>query len=275
MENELDVKVTVVIMTYNREKFIQRAINSVVNQILKNWKLLIMDDCSTDNTKDIIEPFLKQDNRITYYRLPKNVGICRVLNQALKLVDTKYMVQLDSDDWLEEIALEKLLNAMEKEKDDVALAYGNHKVWKSEEKGKIKKQRSFTTEEKYELLCHPEVYYPRFYRTQCLRDVGGWNENDKYNGRYMEDRRIQFKLIEHYHFLGVDEHLYNLNRYIKKRQTSSENRHKYIELKKELIVYYLQKWGEEYTPEFSIQEARWLRTTLIPKEKETSKTRNT
>lgn len=262
-----DPLVTVVIMTYNRAHLIKKAINSVLNQTLKNWKVLIIDDGSTDDTMKTVEPFLKKDNRIDYYRLAKNLGICRVLNIALKIVDTKYMVQLDSDDWLENNALETLLLAMENADENVALAYSNHKKWKSQDHFKLVKQRSFSKEQKYEFLCHSTVY-PRFYRTDCLRKVGGWEIDDQYDGRYMEDRRIQFKLIEQYDFLWVNEYLYNLNRITDERQSSYKNQHKYVELKKEFIQHYLKKWGDEYTPKFYLNEKGWLRTELIPKIKQ-------
>ena len=258
--------VTVVTLTYNRASLISKAIKSVLSQTLKDWKMLIIDDGSTDHTMKTVEHFLKNDSRIYYYRIPKNIGLCHALNTALKMVDTKYMVQLDSDDWLEHTALEKLLSSMEKASEHVALAYSNHKVWKTIEKFKPVKQRSFTREQKYEFLCHPTVY-PRFYRTDCLREVGGWDVHDKYEGRFMEDRRIQFKLIEHYDFLWIDEYLYHLNRYTDDRQSSYKNQHKYVELKKEFIEHYLKKWGNEYTPKFHLNEKGWLRTELIPNQK--------
>lgn len=271
LTNVKEPLITVVTMTYNRASLIPKAIKSVLTQTLKNWKMLIIDDGSTDDTIKTVEPFLKKDNRIYYYRLAKNIGICHALNKALTIVDTKYMVQLDSDDWLENNALEKLLSAMEKANEQVALAYSNHKTWKQNNKCKYVKQRSFSKEQKYEFLCHPTVY-PRFYRTDCLRKVGGWDTYDKYEGRYMEDRRIQFKLIEQYDFLWIDEYLYNLNRYTDERQSSYKNQHKYVELKKEFIQYYLKKWGDEYSPKFYLNEKGWLRTELIPKTKQNKET---
>src|SRR5690606_30739416 len=89
--------VTVVIPTYNRAKFITRAIDSILKQTTPNWKLLIVDDGSKDKTKEVVECYL-QDPRIRYVRLNKNKGVCYALNHALSLVDTKYFSQLDADD---------------------------------------------------------------------------------------------------------------------------------------------------------------------------------
>ena len=64
-------KVTIVIPVYNREKYIEKAITSVLNQTLKDWEMMIINDCSTDSTADIIERFTS-DKRIQHVRLPEN-----------------------------------------------------------------------------------------------------------------------------------------------------------------------------------------------------------
>ncbi|WP_223594059.1 glycosyltransferase family 2 protein [Neobacillus bataviensis] len=265
-------KVTVIIPTYNRADIIHRAINSLKNQSLKEWKAIILDDASTDYTFEVVEKVMNSDSRFYYYRMQQNMGICHVLNQALQLVDTEYMVQLDSDDWLENHALECLVKTMENEPDSTALIYGNYKIWKSEDKGKLVKVRGFRSSEKYDLVSYVPMVYPRFYRTASLRQVGGWETNDKYNGRFMEDRRILYKLIEKYDFRWVDEHLYNLSRINPNRLTAQENINKYGEVKKEIVLRTLLKWGNEYTAEFVSenqynQGQGWLKIKLIPNQK--------
>jgi len=59
-------KVSIIIPTYNRADLVSRAIQSVINQTYKDWELLIVDDGSTDNTKQIVEEFIKKDSRIKY-----------------------------------------------------------------------------------------------------------------------------------------------------------------------------------------------------------------
>lgn len=83
-------KVTVVMPVYNREKYIETAINSVLKQTLKNWKMLIIDDCSTDRTPVIIEKF--KSEKIKHVRLPKNQGTGRSLQTALTMIGTPYFV---------------------------------------------------------------------------------------------------------------------------------------------------------------------------------------
>lgn len=258
-------KVTAVIPTFNRAPLLETAINSVRNQTMTNFKILVIDDGSTDNTEEIVKSHMQQDKRMTYFRMPQNKGICSVLNKALELVDTKYMVQVDSDDWVQPEAIETLLTAMEKEPPTTALAYANFMFWLSPEQGILYKNQSFNHSQKYEVICRRGVpTCPRFYRTECLHKIGGWKIFDKFNGYYMEDRRVMYNLIEYYDFLWVDKYLYNLNRFLKEHLASVENAAIYNEIKKELVLNLLKKWGNEYTAKFSLNEEGWLLTQLEP-----------
>jgi len=88
--------VSVIIPTYNREDTILRAIESVLNQTYKNWELIIVDDGSTDNTKEVLEPYLK-NKKISYFKT-KNKGVCHARNFGIKKSKGEYIAFLDSDD---------------------------------------------------------------------------------------------------------------------------------------------------------------------------------
>lgn len=96
--------ISVTIATYNRSHLLPRAINSVLNQTYQNFELIIVDDCSTDNTKDIIKSFT--DNRIIYHRHKKNKGLLAAVNTGWDLSKGKYQCKLDDDDELLPNALE-------------------------------------------------------------------------------------------------------------------------------------------------------------------------
>ena len=66
--------VDIILPNYNKEFFLQETINSVLNQSYKNWKLVIVDNCSTDNSKTIIEKFRK-NKKIDIIHLKKNMGV--------------------------------------------------------------------------------------------------------------------------------------------------------------------------------------------------------
>lgn len=105
--------VSIIMPSYNTGAFIKKAIQSVLNQSYKNWELIIVDDCSTDNTEEVVLPFLN-DQRIRYIKNEKNSGAAVSRNRALREAKGKWIAFLDSDDlWLPE-KLEKQVLFMKK-----------------------------------------------------------------------------------------------------------------------------------------------------------------
>ena len=93
--------VSIITPTWNCAEYICETIQSVQTQTYQNWELIISDDCSTDNTKDLINPYLKSDNRIKYICNHTNSGAAITRNNALKMAKGKWIAFLDSDDlWL-------------------------------------------------------------------------------------------------------------------------------------------------------------------------------
>ena len=88
---------SVILPTYNRAKFIEEAINSVLNQEYSNWELIIIDNFSKDNTQEIVEKF--NDKRIKYVKYKNNGIIAKARNHGIKLSKGSYLAFLDSDDW--------------------------------------------------------------------------------------------------------------------------------------------------------------------------------
>ena len=105
--------VSVIMPSYNTADYISSSIQSVLNQTYQNWELLIVDDCSTDNTDEIIQIFLK-DKRIKYYKNTKNFGAAVSRNKALREAKGKWIAFLDSDDLWKPDKLMKQINFMEK-----------------------------------------------------------------------------------------------------------------------------------------------------------------
>ncbi|MBI6077506.1 glycosyltransferase family 2 protein [Clostridium perfringens] len=106
--------VSIIMPTYNCEKFIEETILSVLNQKYQNWELLISDDCSTDNTQEIVEKYSKNDLRIKYHKLKENVGAAMARNDAMARANGYYMAFLDSDDLWDKDKLKLQIEFMEK-----------------------------------------------------------------------------------------------------------------------------------------------------------------
>lgn len=104
---------------YNSEKFINRAIQSLLNQTYKNFEIILVNDCSTDQTLLVCEKYIKSN--IKLFDLDKNLGVSNARNIGLQNAKGEYVLFLDSDDWLDRNTLYLL---KEKIKNSDMLVYG-------------------------------------------------------------------------------------------------------------------------------------------------------
>lgn len=104
--------VSIIMPSYNTGKFIADSIESVLKQTYSDWELLIVDDCSTDETDKVVEPYLK-DERIRYLKNENNSGAAVSRNRALREAKGKWIAFLDSDDLWMPNKLEKQIIFME------------------------------------------------------------------------------------------------------------------------------------------------------------------
>lgn len=115
--------VDIIITNYNRETLITRAINSVFNQTYQDLHLIIVDDCSTDNSVKIIEDLLEHNTskvKCTFIKNKENKGAGFSRGLALKFLERRYMTFLDSDDYIESDFIEKLIKYTKKDYDIIA-----------------------------------------------------------------------------------------------------------------------------------------------------------
>lgn len=90
--------ISVLMPVYNGEKYLSEAIESILNQSLADFEFIILDDASNDSSREIINSYLVQDERIRYYRFEQNRGAYVVLNDGLSCANGKYIAIMDSDD---------------------------------------------------------------------------------------------------------------------------------------------------------------------------------
>lgn len=108
------VLISVLMTAYNREKYIGEAIESVLCSSYPNFELIIVDDCSTDNTVEIVKAFARKDERIRFYVNEKNLGDYPNRNKAAEYAKGKYIKYCDSDDKLFDWTLDYCIRMMEK-----------------------------------------------------------------------------------------------------------------------------------------------------------------
>lgn len=109
-------KVSVVLPTYNGEKYIRDSIESIINQTFKDWELIIVNDCSTDNTINIITEYLKHDNRIRVINNEVNKKLPLSLNIGFEKAKGKYFTWTSDDNMYHEDAFETMFLYLEKHK---------------------------------------------------------------------------------------------------------------------------------------------------------------
>ena len=109
--------VSVLLPVYNGEEFIEQTISSILNQSYSNFELIIINDCSIDQTENIIQSF--DDDRIRYYKHAKNLRLIATLNEGLDLSRGKYIARIDADDIAHFDRLKKQVEFLEQNQDYV------------------------------------------------------------------------------------------------------------------------------------------------------------
>ena len=97
MQNNSNL-VSVVMSAYNSEKTIAESIESILNQSYQNFEFLIIDDCSTDRTADVIESYLEKNKNIKFTKNKTNLGLTKSLNILIKKSSGQYIARQDADD---------------------------------------------------------------------------------------------------------------------------------------------------------------------------------
>lgn len=135
------VKISIISPAYNASKYIAEMIDSVIAQTYQNWELIIVNDCSRDNTAEIVRQYLKREPRVHLIEHTENGGAARARNTALNAASGEYIAFLDCDDqWMPE-KLERQIYFMQE--NDYAITYTGYQLYNSdtEQKGKIIKAK--------------------------------------------------------------------------------------------------------------------------------------
>ncbi|WP_417602168.1 glycosyltransferase family 2 protein [Owenweeksia hongkongensis] len=110
-------KVSIVCAAYNCAAYLPKTIESVINQAYPDWELLIVNDCSTDNTAEVAESYAQADNRIKLLNNIKNVGPAKTRNNGIEAAQGKYLAFLDGDDFWEPDFISTSMNFLKNKKE--------------------------------------------------------------------------------------------------------------------------------------------------------------
>lgn len=167
--------ISVIVPVYNVEKYVGRCLESICNQTYQNLEVLVVDDGSPDNSINICKEKAQIDDRIRILR-KKNGGLASARNEALDVVNGKYIVCVDSDDWIESNMIEMLYNNLIEYNADMSVCdfyqeKDNDTIYNQKEKGTILLSR----EEAMEYAILPSKYYGfawnKMYKKELIQDL--------------------------------------------------------------------------------------------------------
>lgn len=122
LQRQKRIKVSVIVPVYNIEKYLEKCLNSICSQTLEDIEIICVNDCSPDNSLDILQEYAMNDNRIKIINLEENQGLAVARNEGIKQARGEYIAFVDSDDAISLDFCEKLYNATCTNKYDLILS---------------------------------------------------------------------------------------------------------------------------------------------------------
>lgn len=197
-----DPRVSVIMPAYNVEKYIAESIESILGQTFEDFELIIIDDCSTDTTWEIICRYAGQDSRIIAIKNEQNLGISGNRNKGLGLAKGKYVAWQDADDISLSERIEKQYAFMETHA-DVGIVGGFLRFFSDDgHSSGIRRYCENDADLRKRIFRYSPVAQPAsMIRKRCLDDIGGYDQ------RYStaEDIDMSFRIGMKYKFANVQE----------------------------------------------------------------------
>lgn len=115
-------KISVIVSVYNTEKYIEKCLDSLLNQTYSNIEIVVINDCSTDGSLKILKKYAKKYDNIILIENKENKGLSYSRNVGLEKATGKYIGYIDSDDYVDSTYYEQMMKAIKKEKSEIAIA---------------------------------------------------------------------------------------------------------------------------------------------------------
>ncbi len=205
----MDCPVTVLMSVHNGGVFLRPAIQSILDQTYPNFKFLVVDDASTDDTVEVIQSY--QDNRIEVIPLENNVGQTAALNVGLQLIKTPWMARMDADDFSAPTRLQEQMDAVAG--DSEIDCFGTY-AWTffdnpENREGEITTHLNHSDIKHALLKGSPLIHGSILVRTEAMMDVGGYE--DRY--RYSADVEMYDRLLPKYKAATIPSALLGIRRH--------------------------------------------------------------
>ncbi len=194
-------KISVIMPVYNAEAYLQEAIESILNQTFKDFEFIIVNDCSSDLSWNIIQQYFKRDKRIIVIRNEKKLGVGRSRNKGFSFAKGKYIAFSDADDISLPDRLEKQCKFME-ENTEVGIVGGYLQFFDGKRNLNIRKYALDDKSLRRTIFRYSPVSHPgAMVRKKCFDEFGG------YSSKYLpaEDLDMSFRIGYKYKFANLQQ----------------------------------------------------------------------
>jgi glycosyltransferase involved in cell wall biosynthesis len=199
----MKVKITVLMSVYNGEKYLKKAVDSILKQTYKDFEFLIINDGSSDRTSKILKSY--KDHRIKIIDNKKNMGLTRSLNKGLRLARGEYIARQDADDISLPRRLEKQVAFLNARPEYGLVGCWNYRIGAN---NKIEKKVVFYTDHNDILpmlmIENHFVHSSVMFRKECIQKLGGYDEDLK----FAQDYDLWLRIAEHYKVANLGEFLH-------------------------------------------------------------------
>ena len=198
------MKLAVLMAVYNNADTLKDCINSILNQSLKDFQFVIVNDASTDESNQILTHYAKTDSRIKLLKNKHQMGLTSSLNKGLKIIKTKYVARMDADDISLNRRLEKQLNSLESHPKVTLLGTAVHLI---NQNGKILKLKNHPVDhqhiKKVALSYCPFIHPTWMIRRSTLLELKGYHPDFP----YAQDYELALRIIAKYKTANLAEPL--------------------------------------------------------------------
>jgi glycosyltransferase involved in cell wall biosynthesis len=233
--------ITVLMATYNDERFIGEAITSVLSQTMPDFEFFIIDDASTDRTPSIVSRYMRHDNRICLIRNKENLGLTKSLNIGLKRARGEYVARMDGDDLCESHRLERQIAFVSNHPEVLLLGSGCKEI---DDTGRCIKVHRYPVDHSglVRRLERQQAFFAHssaFYKTSVVRQLGGYRLRFK----RAQDWDLWLRLCEKGKVSSISTPLVRIRKHQNQISLSERGRRQLVDGHAATVSYFVRKWG--------------------------------
>ena len=229
--------ISVILPTYNRADWLPQSIRSIMEQDYRNWELIIVDDCSSDNTGDVVREFMEQDGRIKYIRNEVNKKLPASLNEGMKYASGEYITWTSDDSLYKSNAFSVMLSNIEKSSTNTGLVFAEFD--KIDRDGK--KIGCYKIPDDIRQLYWENIIGCAFlYKKKVVNQIG-WYDEEKF---LIEDYDYWLRIADCFDVVPIRKSIYETR--VHERSLSTTRAKEVLRLKRDILNENLNRNIDDY-----------------------------